>query len=185
MAQPFSSGDKLYLRGLVHADLGGNMARWADDAAVTEFMFMGAMPNTPEALVREYDRVASSPNDVAFAVVDRASDSHIGNVGLYAINWVSRLAEFRIAIGEKNYWGRGYGTEATRLTLAYGFRHLNLNCIFLGVNAEHTAAIRSYQKAGFVHEGGMRQIIYRNGRYYDGVRMSVLRDEYFNAQPGP
>jgi [ribosomal protein S5]-alanine N-acetyltransferase len=184
MRHPFIVGEHLYLRGLTRDDLGGNMFNWANDAEVTRYMFMGAVPNTPQSLEREYDSLAASQNDVVLAVVDTATDAHIGNTGLYAINWISRLAEYRIIIGEKDYWGRGYGTEAARLTVAYGFEKLNLNCIFLGVNAEHAAAIRSYEKAGFVHEGKMRQIIYRNGRYYDGVRLSMLREEYFAGQAG-
>jgi len=181
MRHPFIVGERLYLRGLMREDLGGNLFGWANDADVTHYMYTGAVPNTPQALDHEYDLVAASRNDVVLAVVDMATEAHIGNTGLYSINWVSRLAEFRIIIGEKDFWSRGYGTEAARLTVAYGFEKLNLNCIYLGVNADHTAAIRAYEKCGFVREGTMRQIIFRNGRYYNGVRMSMLREEYLQG----
>lgn len=178
MYHPFIIGKKLYLRGLERKDLEGNYFQWANDPEVTYYMFMGAYPNTIEALQEEYDKLIKSKNDVVFAIIDKKTDTHIGNVGLYTINWISRSGELRIIIGEKKYWGKGYGTEATKLVLEYAFDKLNLNKVWLGVNVEHVAAVRCYENAGFVKEGILREEIYRNGKYYDAVRMSVLRKEY-------
>lgn len=178
MQHPFLVGKKIYLRGLEKDDLSGNMFQWANDPEVTYYMFMGAMPNSMELLEEEYEQLVKGKNDVVFAIVDKETDIHIGNVGLYVINWISRSAEFRIIIGEKEYWNKGHGTEATQLAVQYGFERLNLNKVWLGVNAEHKGAIKSYENVGFVREGILRQEIYHNGRYYDAVRMSILRDEY-------
>jgi RimJ/RimL family protein N-acetyltransferase len=185
MYHPFIVGENLYLRGLEKSDLTGNMFQWANDAEVTHYMFMGGMPNTIEQLEEEYEQLIRSPKDVVFAVVDKESDTHIANVGLYCIEWIGRSAELRIVIGERDFWGRGYGTEATKLTVAYGFEKLNLNSVYLGVNAEHVGAIKAYQNAGFVREGTMRQYIYRNSRYYDAIRMSILREEYYSSRGKP
>jgi RimJ/RimL family protein N-acetyltransferase len=65
-----------------------------------------------------------------------------------------------------------------RLLLRVGFETLNLNRIFLQVDAENKGAIRAYEKAGFVHEGRWRQADYREGRYHDDLFMSVLRSEW-------
>ncbi|MFC2048073.1 GNAT family N-acetyltransferase [Chloroflexota bacterium] len=184
MRHPFIVGEKIYLRGLEKNDLTGNMFQWANDTEVTYYMFMGAMPNSIELLEEEYEQLIRSKNDVVFAIIDKKTDTHIGNVGLYVINWISRSAEFRIIIGEKEYWSNGYGTEATKLTAQYGFEKLNLNRVWLGVNAEHKDAIKAYENAGFVHEGTLRQEQYRNSRYYDVVRMSILREEYFAHKEG-
>lgn len=179
MHNPFIVGKKVYLRALEKSDLAGNMFQWANDSDVTHYMFMGAVPNTMERLEEEYEPLSKSKNDVVFAVIDKETDIHIGNVGLYVINWISRAAEFRIIIGEKGYWNKGYGTEATKLTVEYAFEKLNLNKVWLGVNAEHKGAIRAYERAAFVNEGVLRQEIYRNGKYYDAVRMSIIREAYF------
>ena len=184
MYHPFIAGDKIYFRGLEKNDLMGCMFQWANDSEVTHYMFMGAMPNSIELLEEEYEQLTKSKNDVVFAVVDKETDVHIGNVGLYLINWISRSAEFRIIIGEREYWSKDYGTEATKLTVQYGFEKLNLNKVWLGVNGEHRSAVKTYEKAGFVHEGILRQEIYRNGKYYDAIRMSILRGEYFTHQGG-
>ncbi|MBM4452977.1 MAG: GNAT family N-acetyltransferase, partial [Chloroflexi bacterium] len=121
MYHPFILGDKVYLRGLQKNDLTGNMFQWANDSDVTHHMFMGAMPNTIEGLEEEYAQLIKSKNDVVLAIIDKKTDIHLGNVGLYLINWISRSAELRIIIGEKKYWNKGYGTEATELTVTYGF----------------------------------------------------------------
>ena len=102
----------------------------------------------------------------------------IGWCGLYCINWIARSAEYRVFIGEVDCRGKGIGTEIGGILLRYGFGKLNLNKIYLGVNAEHKEALRSYEKAGFVKEGLLRQEIFRNNRYYDVIRMGVLREEH-------
>lgn len=178
MQNPYIIGKKLYLRGLKKEDLAGNMFQWANDPEVTYYMFMGHKPNTKEALEEEYERIIRSEKDVVLAIIDKKTDAHIGNAGLYDIKWIYRSAEYRVVIGEKKFWNKGYGTEAGNLVLDYGFNKLNLNKIWLGVNADHKSAIKSYQRSGFVKEGILRQEIYRNGRYYDAVRMSILRKEF-------
>ena len=178
MRSPFITGKKLYLRGLKREDLRGNMFNWANDSEVTHYMFMGLVPNSIELMEEEYDKLTRSEKDIILAIIDKKSDKHIGNVGLYSINWVARSAEYRIIIGEKAFWNKGYGTEAANLILDYGFNKLNLNKMWLGVNAENKTAVKSYEKSGFVKEGLLREEIYRNGLYYNAIRMSILRKEF-------
>jgi RimJ/RimL family protein N-acetyltransferase len=87
-----------------------------------------------------------------------------------------------IFIGDKKYWSLGYGTEAMKLVLKHGFETLNLNRIFLRVYENNPRAIRSYEKAGYVHEGRMRQGHYQDGQYVDVLFMSVLRSEWENLE---
>jgi diamine N-acetyltransferase len=87
-------------------------------------------------------------------------------------------AEFGIVIGDKSYWNQGYGTEAVRLLVRFGFHTLNLNRIFLRVYETNPRAIRAYEKAGFTSEGRERQAEFRNGKYIDVLRMSILRAEF-------
>ena len=107
----------------------------------------------------------------------------IGNCGFHNIDSRSRLGEVGIFIGVKSCWNQGYGTEAMRLLLRHGFQTLNLNRIFLRVYETNAGAIRSYEHAGFIHEGRLRQAEYKNGRYYDILLMSVLRSEWDQAGP--
>jgi RimJ/RimL family protein N-acetyltransferase len=83
-----------------------------------------------------------------------------------------------IFIGEKSLWNQGYGTEVMKLLLKHGFHTLNLNRIALEVYENNPRAVRSYEKAGFVHEGCKRQGMYKDGHYIDILLMSVLRSEW-------
>jgi RimJ/RimL family protein N-acetyltransferase len=106
----------------------------------------------------------------------------IGNLSLLNIDWRNRSAEVGIFIGDKSCWNQGYGTEAMKLMLRHAFEMLNLNRVYLRVYETNPRAIRAYQKAGYVVEGRDRQGEYRNGKYWDVIRMSVLRKEWKSAE---
>lgn len=102
----------------------------------------------------------------------------IGYWSFFGIDWTSRSSEFGIAIGEKDYWNKGYGTEAVKLLINVGFDVHNFNRIQLTVVANNSGAIRAYEKVGFVHEGAKRDAVYHNGEYSNLLVMSILRDEW-------
>jgi RimJ/RimL family protein N-acetyltransferase len=81
-------------------------------------------------------------------------------------------------VGDKTVWNQGYGSEAAKLMLQHGFENLNLHRIYLRVYENNPRAIRSYEKVGYVHEGRMRQAVYKNGKFEDVLLMSVLRSEW-------
>ena len=174
MKAPFITGHRIYLTGINKEDL-SKIVKWVNDSEMTYYLFMGDRPAHIELLTEQWEKEIKNPNEVAMAIVDKKKDKMIGWSGLYSINWISRSAEYRIFIGEKQYRDRGIGTEVAKLMLNYGFEKLNLNKIWLGVNAAHKGAVHSYEKAGFVKEGMLREEIYRNGKYYDAIRMSILR----------
>jgi RimJ/RimL family protein N-acetyltransferase len=117
-------------------------------------------------------------NDKVFAIEMIEGGLYLGNVGLHRISWEDRRATFGIFIGEKAYWGKGYGTDATRAIVRFAFDQMNLNRIDLQVLADNERGIRCYEKVGFVREGVQRQHRYREGRYVDMMMMSILREEY-------
>ncbi len=181
---PFLRGPKVYLRPLERADLTAAYLGWLNDAEVTRYTEIGSFPTTHQDLEKFYQGVTGSPTDVIFAIADRKSHRHIGNVKLGPINWLHRNATLGILIGDKASWGRGIGQEATRLTVEYAFERLNLNRVALGVFAEHEAAVRCYENVGFQVEGRFRQDLFRNGEYKDRLWMGLLRSEYKPLQTG-
>jgi diamine N-acetyltransferase len=102
----------------------------------------------------------------------------VGNCGFHDIDWRNRSAELGIFIGEKKFWNQGYGTSVMRLLLHYGFDTLNLNRIWLRVFSDNPRAVRTYEKAGFIHEGRQREAAFKRGKYVDTLLMSVLRSEW-------
>jgi RimJ/RimL family protein N-acetyltransferase len=117
-------------------------------------------------------------NQNLFVIRALEEDKPIGFVGLDGFNWVAGDAWVGIGIGEPEYWGRGYGTEAMKLVLGYGFRELNLHRVSLCVFEYNQRGYKSYLKAGFVEEGREREWIKRDGRHWDMVYMGILRTEW-------
>ncbi|MFH1664878.1 MAG: GNAT family protein [Candidatus Omnitrophota bacterium] len=179
MRHPFVEGNRIYLRGIERKDLEGPFFQWANDKEVTRHLFMGAVPNIMENLEEWFNNIRKCNEDIVFMVVDKLKDKEIGFCGFHRILWMHRHAEYRVFIGEKDYWDKGYGQEIMKLMVRYGFEILNFNKVWLGVTASHKRAVSSYLKSGMVEEGVLRQEIYRNSRYHDAVRMSMLRDEYY------
>lgn len=177
-AHLFLTGRQVILRSLEDDDM-AHVTRWVNHPDVTHTMFTGQRPMSQAQVTAEWQRQIENPNHVIFLVEDRQTRRPVGLAGLYDIHPTARKAEFRILIGEKAFWNKGYGTEITELLTFYGFDRLNLNRVWLGVTAENKGGIRAYEKAGFRREGTLRQDLYRNSRYYDTVRMAVLREEYY------
>src|SRR5262249_25566383 len=112
-----------------------------------------------------------------FAIRTLDEDKLIGVTELN-VNWVQQIAWLGMGIGEADYRGKGYGSDALWLTVSYGFRELNLYKVQLGTYSYNTHAIHVYEKAGFVHEGAQRGTVQRDGVRYDDIMMGMLRSEW-------
>jgi RimJ/RimL family protein N-acetyltransferase len=131
----------------------------------------------PIAGFREFiDAGAGSESGRWFAIETLDDRTPVGGCGLMDVVPWSRRAELGIWIG-KPYWGRGYGTDATRALCRFGFRHMNLHRIELNVFAWNTRAMRAYERAGFTLEGTRRQDAFTNGEHVDSRLMGLLADE--------
>ena len=113
-----------------------------------------------------------------FAIRTLEDDRLLGDITLSVINWGSRDAFAGIGIGAREFWGKGYGTDAMGLTLRYGFTELNLRRISLTVFEFNQRAVRSYEKVGFQLEGRQRQFMQREGHRWDILYMGILREEW-------
>lgn len=160
-------------------DLSVLISKWINDGVVTYYMFTGQKPRNSEQVAKDFRELLENEHNVIFLVIDKETDNPIGYAGLYDINHSSRKAEYRVLIGDKDFWGKGLGTEITELITFYGFDRLNLHRIYLGFTSDNKAAFRAYEKSGYVKEGVLREDIYRNSKYYDSVRMAILRDDYY------
>jgi len=169
-------GQKVSLRAIEEEDL-EDCWRWINEPEVVRNLML----RYPVSRLAERDFIERAtkpgPNDKVFAI-DTLEGLYIGNCGLHGISWEDRRAIFGIFIGECAQWDKGYGTDATRTLVRYGFEEMNLKRIGLQVFADNERAIRCYEKVGFVREGVLRQYRYRGGAYMDTVVMSVLREEY-------
>jgi RimJ/RimL family protein N-acetyltransferase len=117
--------------------------------------------------------------DHNYSIIDMKTNELIGNCGFFAIDNLNQTAEVGIFVGNKEYWNKGYGTEALILLLDYGFKALNLYNIQLRVYGYNGRAIRSYEKAGFKQIGVRRKALYRNMERHDIVFMDILANEFY------
>ncbi len=103
---------------------------------------------------------------------------YIGHCALYHLGDRYGNLELGITIGDRAYWGQGYGREAIGLLLKYAFHYLGARRVELTTNAKNERAIRCYLACGFVEEGRPRKVVWIEGEYTDLVNMSILRDEW-------
>ena len=130
-----------------------------------------------------YERIMKDKGQVNFEIHENVSENKrlIGHCGLYYIDFIIRSAEFGIYIGEDDYRGGGFGSDALRTLVKYGFDTLNLNKIWCEVY-DNNDALSVYKHIGFVCEGRMRDNYYDEGRYWDSHILSMLKKDYLNAQ---
>lgn len=180
MQNPFLVGTKVYLRPLELRDA-PVMQPWVNDPEVIRNLLLYRPVNlqNEEDFVR---RGAEGKDLISLGIVAKRTDRLIGTTGLFSIDWRSRHAGFGIEIGVKKEWGKGYGTEATRLTVGYGFETLNLNRVWLEVLEDNVRGKRAYERVGFRTEGVLRQRAFREGRYWDSILMALLREEWERAR---
>jgi len=165
-------GEKVNIRAVEKDDL-PRYVRWFNDPEVRENLAMFYPMSLAEEEKWFEDKLKRGENSKTFAV-ETKEGVHIGGTGLDSINWKDRNAEFGIFIGEKNYWNKGYGTDATKTIVKFAFEEMNLARVYLRVYDDNPRAIRVYEKAGFEREGVLRKHIFRKGRYSDVIIMGIL-----------
>ncbi|GAA5345117.1 UDP-4-amino-4,6-dideoxy-N-acetyl-beta-L-altrosamine N-acetyltransferase [Planifilum fimeticola] len=122
--------------------------------------------------------ILGSPSSKCYFMIEKQSEKPIGVISLINIDYKNRNAECIIDIGEKAAWGKGYGTEAMKLLLDYGFLEMNLHRISLRVFSFNSRAIKLYEKLGFQQEGRSREAIFRDGAWHDIIHMAILQRDY-------
>jgi len=168
-------GKKCYL-SVINIEDYEKYTKWVNDMEVAIGMIFSAGLITP--IQERHILEGLSNTDFNFAIVDLESDELIGNVGFPKIDYINRIAEFGIFIGNKDYWGKGYGVEAAQLILDFGFNILNLNNIYLKVYSYNQPAIKCYKKAGFKEAGRIREAKQIAQIKYDEIYMDILAREF-------
>lgn len=168
-------GERIYLSPRSLEDV-EKYTEWLNDFETTDYTGRSHRVLTLEAEKR-YLEERQFENE-AFAIVDMVEDKLIGTVGLHNVDSVNRTATLGIFIGDKEYRSKGYGTEAIRLILDFGFNYLNLNNIKLDLMEFNERALKCYKKCGFKECGRRRKCKFINGKYYDSIEMDILAEEF-------
>ena len=137
-----------------------------------------AMPTSPQQQFDKIQKQIDNPNSIVLIVCDKKSGAAIGQTAFFHIDWVGRMATFYIGIADKEYRGKGLGTEIVGLMLDYAFGTLNLHRVQLHVATKNIAGIKAYKRNGFIIEGLLREAMYGNGEYHDFHLMAILKKDY-------
>lgn len=109
-----------------------------------------------------------------FAIEDINTKKYIGGCGIHNVNWLTRVATVGIMIGDKEYWGKGFGTDAMKVLMKFIFEDMNINKIRLSTFSFNLRAKRCYEKCGFKVEGVLKDEIFKEGKYYDEIVMAAF-----------
>jgi RimJ/RimL family protein N-acetyltransferase len=169
-------GKKCYLSP-INVENAEKYTEWLNDLEVSKYLSHSRRQITVSK-EREILEELSKKGAQVFGIIDLRTDELIGNCGLFNIDYANQRGEFGIFIGNKSYWGKGYGTEASILLLDYGFNILNLHSIMLEVFSFNTRAIRCYESIGFRIIGKRRESKIICGEKYDIIYMDILADEF-------
>jgi RimJ/RimL family protein N-acetyltransferase len=173
-------GEKVVLRPVKRTDI-EFFLKWFNDPEVTQYLSM-YLPMTEmgeEKFIESLGATASG-KDAMFIIeaIEGDGNKPIGCISLDNIHSKDHHAVFGIAIGEKDHWSKGYGTEATRLIIRYGFDQLNLHRINSFAVSFNERSLRLHLSVGFTEEGRQREAVFKNGDYHDHVVFGLLRKEW-------
>lgn len=150
---------------------------WYGDPEVWRLTSWASEPLSRSAVRRLFEDRELSTTEDSFAI-RRGEGAPVGIVSLMNISAANGSADLSIIIGSRDDRGRGYGKDAIRTILRYGFEELGLHRIGLSVFEFNETAIRTYEDLGFREEGRLREAIVRNGSRHDAILMSILKPEW-------
>ncbi len=177
------TGKRVYLRPFCRDDL-THALRWYKDPEMNR-LIGEAEPMTRAKAEKWYRGIRVDKDRIWFAIVLKEGNRVIGEAGLLHMFRPWRCTDMTVIIGEKDAWGRGYGTEVGHLLLDHAFKQLAFHRISIGVVSFNERALRFWEGLGFSREGAQRDGYNCDGEFSDFVMMSILEDEYKGPRPPP
>ena len=153
--------------------------RWFLDKETIKYSLSKWQKKHSKKQVKQWlENIIKDKGSVNFGIIEISTKKLIGYAGICGISKINNSGEYFIFIGDKNSWGKGYGTEVTKLVVNYGFYKLHLHRIFLTVSEPNIGGVKAYAKAGFKKEGILGDAAFRDGKYHNKIMMSILDSEW-------
>jgi RimJ/RimL family protein N-acetyltransferase len=174
-------GKSVILRAVEEADL-ANLASWLNDPTISHLVVGWSFPVSLAQQKQWFERSLGNTRTQRF-MVDTKQGETIGVTGLWDIDWQSRHALTAVKLGTESVRGKGYGRDAIMTLMAYAFHDVGLNRLWTDILQFNRGSYRAYvEKCGWQVEGLLREQVYRDGQYYDLLRVAILKHE-FDALP--
>lgn len=165
---------RIYLRELHPDDAEGNYPNWFNDPLVCKYNSHGDTVYTKEMALEYIKNVSADPSSKVFAICEKATNSHIGNIALQHISKKNQNAEFAILMGEKSFWGKGISKEASTLLFKYGFQILKLHRIYCGTSEMNIAMQNLALSLGMQLEGRRKDAMIKNNTFFDILEYGII-----------
>lgn len=170
--------DNFYLRNISLEDCNENYLSWMNDYEINKYLESRFTTHSIDSLKDFVDSMNNSDNNVLFAIIDKSSDKHIGNIKLGNIHPVHKYADIGLIIGDKNYWGKGIATKSIQLVTEYAFNNLNLRKVLAGVYENNIGSIRAFEKCGFKRAYIKKDTYFFEDNYIDAIVFELYNKNF-------
>lgn len=181
-------GDLVKLSAFDPEELAKAYTAWTRDSELQRLFDAGASSlHSAKAGTDFFEKLLKNDSQANhFFSIRKLDDNRLlGDINLDVINnWSSRDSFVGLGIGDREDWGKGYGTDAMKIMLRFAFTELNLRRVTLTVFEYNPRAIRSYEKTGFYHEGRLRGALLRDGKRWDMLYMGILAEDWKEKHHG-
>jgi RimJ/RimL family protein N-acetyltransferase len=168
-------GESIYLRPITESDATDEYVNWMNDKSVNQYLESRFVLATEENVKNFIVSTNSNKLNYFFAICLNSNDKHIGNIKLGPINHHHKRGDIGLLIGDKNQWGKGYGTQAIHLISHFALNHLMLNKVTAGCYSNNKGSEKSFLKNGFIIEGIFKNhFLDSNQNWVDLISLSKL-----------
>lgn len=167
-------GDRIELRRISIADADATYLSWLNDDDVTRGLETVVKPYSMEMLQRYVTEIIANENIYMFIVVDKDSGKKIGTIKLHNISRKNGTCNIGLMIGDKNFWGKGYGGDMYKTMVDFAFTQLGIRKIWEMVHSDNTASLAIFHKIGFEEEGRLKEQVLSEGNYVDNVLLGLF-----------
>ncbi len=170
--------DTFYLRNISLDDCNENYLSWMNDYEINKYLESRFTIHSIDSLKDFVNSMNNSDNNILFAIIDKSSDKHIGNIKLGNIHPVHKYADIGLIIGDKNYWRKGIATKSINLVSEYAFNDLNLRKVLAGVYKNNIGSIRAFEKCGFKKAYVKKDTYFFEGSYIDAIVFELYNENF-------
>lgn len=182
MYNKYSEGKIIYLREVRESDVNDEYYNWLNDPEINQFLETRFYPRSKNDILNYVRKMDGNPDEIFFAIYFKENDKHIGNIKLGPINWIHRRGDISLVIGNKEYWGKGFATEAIGLVIDFAFNVLNLHKLCAGYYESNIGSAKAFAKCGFTLEGRYPKHSFLNGEFVTGIRTGLINKNYLSTE---